>query len=117
MVGGAAALIEEVAATKIAGEEDRYSHSDLWDFQANVDGAAKIVDLLRLLTDKADKPLQDKIDANIKTVNAVLAKYRRTDGSFETYDKLTEADRLALKGPVTELAEDLSKLRGTLGLS
>jgi iron uptake system component EfeO len=117
MVGGAAALIEEVAATKISGEEDRYSHSDLWDFQANVDGAAKIVDLLRPLTDKADKPLQDKIDANIKTVNAVLAKYRRSDGSFETYDKLTEADRLALKGPVTELAEDLSKLRGTLGLS
>ncbi len=52
-----------------------------------------------------------------KAVNAVLAKYRRTDGSFETYDKLTEADRLVLKGPVTELAEDLSKLHGTLGLS
>jgi iron uptake system component EfeO len=117
MVGGAAALIEEVAATKIAGEEDRYSHSDLWDFQANVDGAAKIVDLLRPLTEKADAALQTKIDANIKTVDAVLAKYRRTDGSFESYDKLTDADRLALKGPVTELAEDLSKLRGTLGLS
>ena len=29
MVGGAAALIEEVAATKITGEEDRYSHADL----------------------------------------------------------------------------------------
>ncbi len=117
MVGGAAALIEEVAATKISGEEDRYSHSDLWDFQANVDGAAKIVDLLRPLTQKADAALQAKIDANIKTVDTVLAKYRRSDGSFETYDKLTEADRLALKGPVTELAEDLSRLRGTLGLS
>ena len=46
-MGGAAALIEEVAATKISGEEDRYSHTDLWDFQANVDGAKKIVDLLR----------------------------------------------------------------------
>ena len=44
MVGGAAALIEEVAAKKITGEEDRYSRSDLWDFQANVDGAQKIVD-------------------------------------------------------------------------
>ena len=117
MVGGAAGLIEEVAATKITGEEDRYSHTDLWDFQANIDGAAKIVDLLHPLTEKADKPLQDKIDANLETVDAVLAKYRRPDGSFDTYDKLTDADRLALKGPVTELAEDLSKLRGTLGLS
>ncbi len=47
MVGGAAGLIEEVAASKISGEEDRYSHTDLWDFQANIDGAQKIVDLLR----------------------------------------------------------------------
>jgi iron uptake system EfeUOB component EfeO/EfeM len=46
VVGGAAGLIEEVAASKISGEEDRYSHTDLWDFQAN-DGAQKIVDLLR----------------------------------------------------------------------
>ncbi len=28
VVGGAAALMEEVAATKISGEEDRYSHTD-----------------------------------------------------------------------------------------
>lgn len=33
VVGGAAGLIEEVAASKISGEEDRYSHTDLWDFQ------------------------------------------------------------------------------------
>jgi iron uptake system component EfeO len=116
MVGGAAALIEEVAATKITGEEDRYGHTDLWDFKANVDGAAKIVDLLRPLTLRADKDLSGKIDANIKSVGKVLAKYRNPDGSFETYDKLSEADRLALKGPVTQLAEDLSRLRGTLGL-
>lgn len=32
VVGGAAGLIEEVAASKISGEEDRYSHTDLWDF-------------------------------------------------------------------------------------
>jgi iron uptake system component EfeO len=37
LVGGAADLIEEVASKKITGEEDRYSRTDLWDFQANVD--------------------------------------------------------------------------------
>ena len=47
VVGGAAALLEEVAATKISGEEDRYSHTDLYDFQGNIDGAKKIVDLFR----------------------------------------------------------------------
>jgi iron uptake system component EfeO len=116
MVGGAASLIEEVASSKISGEEDRYSHTDLYDFQANVDGAEKIVDLLDPLLSKQDPALTQKIAANFKTVDTVLAKYRTTDGGFETYDKLTDADRLALQGPVTELAEDLSKLTGTLGL-
>ena len=44
IANGAVELMNEVASSKITGEEDRYSHTDLWDFQANVDGAAKIVD-------------------------------------------------------------------------
>jgi iron uptake system component EfeO len=116
MVGGAAALIEEVGATKITGEEDRYSHTDLWDFKANVDGARKIVDLLHPLTVKADKDLTQKVNANFETVEKILAKYKTAHG-YETYDKLSEEDRKALQGPVTALAEDLSKLRGTLGLN
>lgn len=115
VVGGAASLIEEVAATKISGEEDRYSRSDLSDFQANVDGAKKIVDLLRPMLKKTDAALLTKIDVNFKKVDAILGKYR-TKAGFESYDKLTDADRTALKGPITTLAEDLSKLRGTLGL-
>jgi iron uptake system component EfeO len=116
MVGGAAALIEEVGKTKITGEEDRYSHTDLYDFQANVDGAKKIVDLLRPLTMKADAQLAADVDRNFATVDKILAKYKVGAG-FETYDKVTEDDRKALQGPVTALAEDLSKLRGALGLN
>jgi iron uptake system component EfeO len=116
MVGGAAGLIEEVAASKISGEEDRYSHADLWDFQANLDGAEKIVALLRPLTTKADPALSARIDRNFATVDRILAKYRTADGGFETYDKLTLEDRKALQGPVTALAEDLAKLKGTLGI-
>jgi hypothetical protein len=44
-------------------------------------------------------------------VDSILSKYRTKDG-FETYDKLTTADRNALKGPITTLAEDLAQLRG-----
>lgn len=115
VVGGAAGLIEEVAATKISGEEDRYSHTDLWDFQANVDGAQKIVNLLRPQLQKNNAALLAKVDANFKKVDTILAKYRTKDG-YETYDKLTDADRNALKGPITTLAEDLAQLRGVLGL-
>ena len=117
VVGGAAVLMEEVAATKISGEEERYSHTDLDDFQANFEGADKIVLLLTPLIEKQDKAFADKIAANFKTVFDTLAKYRKPDGSFELYTKLSERDRKVLAGKVNTLAEDLSKLRGMLGLS
>ena len=116
VVGGAAVLIEEVAGSKISGEEDRYSHTDLSDFQANIKGAQKIVDLFRPLIAEKNQALLDKTDANFKTVNDILAKYKTANG-FETYDKLTEADRKTLQAPINALAEDLAQLRGTLGLN
>ncbi len=98
-----------------------YSHTDLWDFQANVEGSQKIVDLLRPQLQKANPELLAKaellakVDANFKKVDTILAKYRTKEG-FENYDKLTDADRNALKGPITAMAEDLAQLRGVLGL-
>lgn len=115
VVGGANALIEEVAGSKISGEEDRYSHTDLSDFQANIDGSQKIVDLFRANITEKDKALLDKVDAQFKTVNEILTKYKKAN-NFETYDKLSEADRKALQAPINALAEDLAKLRGLLGL-
>ncbi|MGN8079536.1 iron uptake system protein EfeO [Variovorax sp. 22077] len=117
VVGGAAVLMEEVAATKISGEENRYSHTDLWDFQSNFEGAYKIVELLRPLVVKENKAFSDKTEANFKVVFDTLAKYRTADGGFETYSKLSERDRKLLAGRVNTLAEDLSKLRGMLGLN
>lgn len=115
VVGGAAALMEEVAATKISGEEDRYSHTDLWDFKANFDGARKIFELVKPLVADDDPDFVAKVEGNFETVDSTLAKYRNGNG-FETYDKLTDADRTVLSASVNTLAEDLSTLRGKLGL-
>ena len=103
----------EIPAPKM---EDRYSRTDLWDFQANVDGATKIVEILRPMVASRDPALVDRVQKNIGRVNEILAKYRASDGRFESYEKLTTRDRNGLKGPVTALAEDLSTLRGKLGL-
>ena len=116
VVGGAAVLIEEVAGSKISGEEDRYSRTDLSDFKANVEGSEKIVELFRPLIEEKNKELLAKTDENFKQVNTILAKYKTKDG-YESYEKLSEADRNALKAPINALAEDLAKLRGTLGLN
>ncbi|MEH2202150.1 iron uptake system protein EfeO [Nostoc sp.] len=117
MVGGAAGLIEEVAATKISGEEDRYSHTDLWDFSANVEGSQKIVELLRPVIQKANPDLLARVDANFTKVNQGLAKYKTPDGGFATYDKVSETDKKEMKTAIAALSEDLSQLRGTLGVN
>lgn len=115
VVGGAAVLMEEVAATKISGEEDRYSHTDLWDFRGNFDGARKIVDLVRPLIADKEADFLKTVDANFATVDTTLDKYKDGDG-YVTYDKLSEDDRKVLAAAVNTLAEDLSTLRGKLGL-
>jgi iron uptake system component EfeO len=115
VVGGAAALMEEVAATKISGEEDRYSHTDLWDFKANFDGSQKIYELVKPLIEKDNADFVKKVDANFKVVDDTLAKYKTANG-YELYDKLSEDDRKVLAAKVNALATDLSTLRGKLGL-
>lgn len=115
VVGGAAELVEEIASGKISGEEDRYSHTDLSDFQANMDGVQKIVDLFRVQIEAQDEKMLPSVDTKIKQINDILAKYK-TDSGFQTYDKLSEADRKALQAPIHALAEDLAKWRGLLGL-
>lgn len=117
VVGGAAALMEEVAATKISGEEDRYSRTDLWDFDANFEGAEKIYDLLRPLVAQQDADFVAKVDGNFKDVDTVLAKYRDANGVYVSYEKLSDDDRNLLSTKVNTLAEDLATLRGKLGLS
>lgn len=116
VVGGAAALMEEVAKTKISGEEDRYSHTDLWDFDGNFNGSKKIFELFSPLIVKSDKAFVQKVNANFATVDKTLAKYK-TPAGYEPYDKLSEKDRKVLAGAVNTLAEDLSTLRGKLGLN
>jgi iron uptake system component EfeO len=117
VVGGAAALMEEVAATKISGEEDRYSRTDLWDFDGNFAGSKKIFDLVRPLVEKQDPEFVKKVSENFQTVEETLAKYKTTEGGFVSYEKLTDADRTVLSAKVNTLAEDLSTLRGKLGLN
>jgi iron uptake system component EfeO len=116
MVGGAAALIEEVAATKVTGEEDRYSRTDLWDFNANLEGSEKIVQLLQPLLAEHDPGLHRKIDQNFDEIKQVLVAYKAPSGGFVSYDEVSASDRQKLKPMLASHAEDLSQLRGVLGV-
>ena len=116
VAGGAAALMEEVAATKISGEEDRYSRTDLWDFDANFAGSKKIFDLMKPLVADSDPEFVATVETNFKDVGDVLSQYKTPDGGYVPYEDLSEDDHTVLSAKVNTLAEDLSTLRGKLGL-
>lgn len=112
MANGAKELLDEVATGKVTGEEERYSHTDLVDFKANVEGAEKSYELLKPIATKNDAALNASLDKQFASLNTLLDTYRadRTSYDFTSYDKVGKADRKKLSDAVNALAEPLSKL-------
>jgi iron uptake system component EfeO len=106
---GANELLTEVATTKVTGEEERYSHTDLWDFEANIDGAEHAYAPLRPVLLEKNRPLADQLDSQFVQVKRALDPYRRGDG-WVLYNTLTPAQTKALGDRVDALAEPLSRL-------
>lgn len=117
LVVGASELIEEVATGKITGEEDRYAHTDLWDFAANVEGSEAGIELLAPALEEADPDLLAAIEANFTELEAQLAEYEDGEGGYLDYTELTSDDRDAMAATLAELSENLSQMAGVLGLS
>ncbi|MGW3729755.1 iron uptake system protein EfeO [Streptomyces sp. NPDC000851] len=112
MANGAKELLDEVATGKVTGEEERYSHTDLVDFKANVEGAQKSYELLKPVAQENDKALTTELDQQFAALNTLLDKYRTDKDSYEftSYDKVGDADRKELSDAVNALAEPLSQL-------
>ncbi|MEV5202913.1 iron uptake system protein EfeO [Streptomyces sp. NPDC047917] len=112
MANGAKELLDEVATGKVTGEEERYSHTDLIDFKANVEGAEKSYELLKPIASKNDAALATTLDKRFAELNTLLDKYREDKGSYEftSYEKVGKADRKELSDAVNALAEPLSRL-------
>ncbi|MEV0171084.1 iron uptake system protein EfeO [Streptomyces sp. NPDC050803] len=112
MANGAKELLDEVATGKVTGEEERYSHTDLVDFKANVEGAEKSYELLKPVAQENDKALVTELDKQFAALNTLLDKYRADKDSYDftSYDKVGDADRKELSDAVNALAEPLSKL-------
>ncbi len=109
IANGANELLGEVSASKITGEEERYSHIDLVDFEANVEGAEAAFEAVEPLLSGKDPKLAKEIEAQFDKVYASLNPYRRGDG-FVPYTELTEADTRKLAQQIDALAELLSQV-------
>jgi iron uptake system component EfeO len=110
---GAIALMDEVAAGKITGEEEIWSHTDLWDFQANIEGARIAFQNVRGIAERtgaSGTKLVGQIDADFETLAATLGQYGSIEAGYRLYGELSTVQIRELSDQVNALAEPLSRL-------
>ena len=110
MLTGAVDLLNEVATSKITGEEEVFSHTDLYDFRANIEGAEKIFELFKPLIKDKDEKLVKILELEFKNVNGLLDKHMTDSENYKLYTELTKEDTKELAEAVTKLGEPLSQM-------
>jgi iron uptake system component EfeO len=112
LANGAVELLDEVSKTKITGEEERYSHIDLLDFQSNVEGSEQAFANLQPALAKIDPALAKTVSDAFTDVDSMLDKYRSTaqPSGFVLYGSLNKPDVTALAHAVQAVAEPMSRV-------
>ncbi|MFD5867499.1 iron uptake system protein EfeO [Corynebacterium sp. NPDC060344] len=114
---GAIGLLEEVAVTKVTGEENWWSHYDLWDFQANLQGSRIAYDLVRPIAEskgEEGKKLVEDIDRRFDELQELLDEYGNLEEGYVLYDTVDAAGQAELTRKIDALREPLSRLTGTV---
>jgi iron uptake system component EfeO len=113
IAGGAQGLLDEIAISKISGEEDIFSHTDLWDFNANLQGSQTAVASVRPILDERNPDLGKRVDQRFQDTEALLLQYRQGDG-FVSYDTVTEPQRQELSRAIDALSKEVSQVQGVI---
>ena len=118
---GAMGLLEEVATTKVTGEENWWSHKDLYDFQANIQGSRIAFDMVKgIAAERGEqgKKLVDEIESSFDDIQALLDQYGSLETGYVDYDEVDAGQQAKLTRALDALREPLSNLTGTvLGLN
>ncbi len=109
IANGSRGLLEEVAVGKVTGEEEFWSHTDLWDFQANVDGARVAFEGVQPIVEQNDPDLASTLTERFDELQVLLDAQREGDG-FVLYTDLTPDEVKDFADSVNALSEPLSML-------
>ncbi|MEO6790578.1 MAG: iron uptake system protein EfeO [Ornithinibacter sp.] len=113
LANGSKALLDEIATGKITGEEERYSHTDLYDFEGNFEGSKAAIAALRPYLAEKDPELVETIETRGDALGALLETHREGDG-FVLYTDLTAADVKALAEALDAFAEPVATVAGVV---
>lgn len=114
---GASGLLEEIAVGKVTGEENWWSHYDLWDFQANLQGARIAFDLVAPIAERKGEEGSDlvtQINEEFDKLQTLLDQYGDLETGYTLYDQVDSKQQKELVAQIDATREPLSKLTGTV---
>ncbi|WP_339278513.1 iron uptake system protein EfeO [Paenibacillus sp. FSL W8-1187] len=114
MVAGSIELINEAATSKITGEEEIYSKTDLVDLAANVNGSKTVYLAIIPALNEHDPELASRLDAQFQDMEALLLSHREGDG-YIAYDKLSTEQIRAISDKLSGLSDSMTQTAGLLG--
>jgi iron uptake system component EfeO len=109
IANGSAGLMEEVATAKVTGEEEYWSHTDLWDFAANLKGARVAFEDVKPILERRDPALAKTLTQRFDEIDSLLDQHKVGDG-YELYTQLSQGEVKRLADAVNALSEPLSHL-------
>jgi iron uptake system component EfeO len=114
LANGAVSLLDEVATSKITGEEERYSHLDVLDMEANVEGSEQAFADVEPALQKIDPQLASTVASRFTALTTLLSHYRDPEalGGFVRYTALSAKDIRTLAQSVQAVSEPLSQVAG-----
>ena len=114
IANGATDLVDEIQKTKVTGEEERYSHIDLVDFKANLDGSMEAFTVLLPALQKNAPDLAKTVQDRDAAVEAALKPYAQSPGYLNTgyvdYSTVTKDQQKTLSQAVNALGEAMSQV-------
>ncbi len=113
LANGSKALLDEIATGKITGEEERYSHTDLHDVEANFEGSKAAIAALRPYLVEQDPALVETIEARGDALGELLETHRDGDG-FVSHTDLTLEHVKALTEALDAFAEPVATVAGVV---
>ena len=106
---GAKELLDEVAIVKLVGAEDSYSHTDVWDIDANIEGVQAVVTALRPVIDQKEPALGPRLDEQFGDIRGVLDGERLGDG-FRSSKDVSQYDLTKMSIAVNALSQSTGRV-------
>ncbi len=114
LANGSKALLDEMATGKITGEEERYSHTDLYDFAANWEGSKAAIASLRPALKARAPELLATYDSKAEALSDLIAAQQSGSGYYRLYTQLSKSEVSALSQALDAVSEDVSKVAGVV---